>query len=269
MQDQDLYWGVRAANAPDGASWAVRRLRIVPVSAPAAPSNQRVTGTTRDSVSLAWNDVGDETGYRIYRWNGSIFVLLASVGANITSYTDRAVSCGNGYSYQVNAYNDYGESSRTDWSDGFTSACATSTPTATNTRVAATATPTATNTRLAAPPMPANLRVASVTQSSISLAWDDGSNETGYRIYRWNGSTFVHLNAVGANVTSHADGSLNCGVGYFYEVSAYNDAGASAHAGSVQGTTAACATSTPIPTATTASAPAAPRNQRVASTTRY
>lgn len=31
--NQDLYWGVRAANAPAGASWAVRRFRIEPGSA--------------------------------------------------------------------------------------------------------------------------------------------------------------------------------------------------------------------------------------------
>jgi len=32
--NQDLYWGVRAANAPGGASWAVRRFRIEPGSPP-------------------------------------------------------------------------------------------------------------------------------------------------------------------------------------------------------------------------------------------
>jgi hypothetical protein len=30
--NQDLYWGVRAANAPNGASWAIRRFRIEPGS---------------------------------------------------------------------------------------------------------------------------------------------------------------------------------------------------------------------------------------------
>lgn len=30
-ENEDLYWGVRAANAPSGASWAVRRFRIGPI----------------------------------------------------------------------------------------------------------------------------------------------------------------------------------------------------------------------------------------------
>jgi subtilisin family serine protease len=82
--------------------------------------------------------------------------------------------------------------------------------------------------------------VSGTTQTSITLAWDDVSNENGYRIYRWNGSSFVYWSSVGANVTSYTDTGLNCASDYWYEVSAYNDAGESTHAGWVMGTTQAC-----------------------------
>jgi hypothetical protein len=37
--NQDLYWGVRAANAPSGANWAVRRFRIEPSAPPSCNPN--------------------------------------------------------------------------------------------------------------------------------------------------------------------------------------------------------------------------------------
>lgn len=38
--NQDLYWGVKAANAPSGANWAVRHFRIEPASSCSPGSNQ-------------------------------------------------------------------------------------------------------------------------------------------------------------------------------------------------------------------------------------
>ncbi|MBN1991591.1 MAG: pre-peptidase C-terminal domain-containing protein [Anaerolineae bacterium] len=37
--NQDLWWGVKAANAPNGANWAVRRFRINPDSGPPSPDH--------------------------------------------------------------------------------------------------------------------------------------------------------------------------------------------------------------------------------------
>ncbi len=61
--DQDLYWGVRAANAPDGASWAVRHFRIEPGGGGgtcAAPSLiEPGNGATLNNrtVTFRWNAV--------------------------------------------------------------------------------------------------------------------------------------------------------------------------------------------------------------------
>ena len=74
------------------------------------PENFRVTNTEQYSISLAWDDIADETGYKIYRKEGVDFVYLASVGANTTTYTDEDVHCNTSYEYKLSAYNAVGES---------------------------------------------------------------------------------------------------------------------------------------------------------------
>jgi len=94
--------------------------------------------------------------------------------------------------------------------------------------------------------MPSNLAVSGATAHSLTLTWQDNSNnESGFKIYRWgyDGTqwAFIYLDSVGANVTSYTQTGLNCGsVFNYYEVSAFNDYGESAHTSWKQGTTAAC-----------------------------
>ncbi|MHB1134399.1 MAG: trypsin-like serine peptidase [Chloroflexota bacterium] len=54
--NQDLYWGVKAANAPAGASWTVRRLRIEPPPCPAPALVAPEDAATLDSrtVDFSW-----------------------------------------------------------------------------------------------------------------------------------------------------------------------------------------------------------------------
>ena len=54
--DQDLYWGVRAANAPNGASWATHRFRIHVASACPGPSlNNPQDGRTLPSRTVTFD----------------------------------------------------------------------------------------------------------------------------------------------------------------------------------------------------------------------
>lgn len=54
--DQDLYWGVRAANAPNGASWATHRFRIHVASACPGPSlNNPQDGWTLPSRTVTFD----------------------------------------------------------------------------------------------------------------------------------------------------------------------------------------------------------------------
>jgi hypothetical protein len=81
-----------------------------PTQPPQPPSNLRSTDSNAGAVTLAWNDNSDnETGFYLYRWDGSIWVLIATLGANVTTYTDTDPNCGQSR-YRVSAYNVAGES---------------------------------------------------------------------------------------------------------------------------------------------------------------
>jgi CSLREA domain-containing protein len=80
---------------------------------PAAPVQLSISNRTCNEkqyfLTLQWIDMADnETGYRVYR-DG---VLIATLGANATSYTDSSPSCNTSHTYGVEAYNDAGASSR-------------------------------------------------------------------------------------------------------------------------------------------------------------
>ncbi|MGQ9801671.1 MAG: DUF7948 domain-containing protein [Candidatus Saccharicenans sp.] len=82
------------------------------------------------------------------------------------------------------------------------------------------------------PVSPANLLQTAVTVNSVSLEWDDRSNnEDSFKIERKTGAsgTWAQIATVGANVTSFQNTGLNEGTSYFYRVRAYNAAGDSAY----------------------------------------
>ena len=81
---------------------------------PSTPQNFHVTGSAQYSISLGWDDLYNETGYKIYRKDGASFIYLDSVDANITTYTDTDVNCNESYEYKLSGYNASGESAQTD-----------------------------------------------------------------------------------------------------------------------------------------------------------
>ena len=116
-----------------GGSDSMTRTNYITVSNPSptvppTPANFRESGTTTNSITLAWDDVSGETGYKIYKWgyDGSEwrFIYYASVGENVTTYTDTNLACGNDFNYYaLSAYNGYGESEHHPWIQGVTDAC--------------------------------------------------------------------------------------------------------------------------------------------------
>ena len=74
---------------------------------PAAPTNLTAAVETGPQVLLDWTDnANNETSFVIERAVGAgAFSVLASVGANTTTYTDLTVVPGNNYSYRVAAAN--------------------------------------------------------------------------------------------------------------------------------------------------------------------
>ncbi|MBK9711482.1 MAG: DNRLRE domain-containing protein [Kouleothrix sp.] len=104
------------------------------------------------------------------------------------------------------------------------------------------------------PNAPSDLAAGPATSSSISLNWQDNSdNESGFKIYKWgfDGTVweFWYLSSVASNVATFTDTGLSCGTDYFYQVSAYNNYGESDRAGWIMVSTTPCAP-TPSPTNT-------------------
>ncbi|MCB8936802.1 MAG: alpha amylase N-terminal ig-like domain-containing protein [Ardenticatenaceae bacterium] len=74
-------------------------------TAPSAPTNLAIAGTTIGSISLVWdahpNTAGDLHGFELYR-DGTRIATIANPAA--TSYTDTAVTTGTTYSYTLVAF---------------------------------------------------------------------------------------------------------------------------------------------------------------------
>ena len=79
---------------------------------PLPPSALTATPLSSSQILLTWTDQAlDEEGFQIERaLNGSGFTLLATVGTNVTSYTDTGLTASQPYAYRVRAYNGTGTS---------------------------------------------------------------------------------------------------------------------------------------------------------------
>jgi len=87
---------------------------------PAAPTGLTANAVSQTQINLSWTDNStNESGFYIYR-DG---VNLTSVGPNVTSYSDTALSCGTNYTYYVVAYNDGGTSGNSNTVSVSTASC--------------------------------------------------------------------------------------------------------------------------------------------------
>ncbi len=143
-------------------------------------------------------------GFQIERRLGEgNWSLLATPGADATSYADTGLSEAVTYRYRIRSYNTAGVSEYT---------------------------PAVTAIVLQAP---SNLTAsADLPVQRIDLSWTDNSlSETAYIIERKTGSggTWAEIATLAANVTTYADTALSAPVTYVYRVRAANTAGYSGY----------------------------------------
>ncbi len=176
------------------------------VLVPADPSTLTATLQAGPQVLLDWTDnATNEDSFVIQRSdNGGAFGTLATLGANVTTYTDTTVVVGNTYDYQVAAVNVVGSSN-----------------------YAGPANVVVTG----APPVPADPSGLGTTVQAgpqVLLNWtDNANNEDSFVIERDSGVGFSVLTSVGANVTTYTDTSVAAGGSYNYRVAAVNLGGQS------------------------------------------
>ncbi len=81
---------------------------------PAAPSNLVATAASASQINLTWTDNStNETGFKIERClalNCTNFAQIATIGANVRTYSDTGLLRGRRYRYLVRAYNAVGNS---------------------------------------------------------------------------------------------------------------------------------------------------------------
>ncbi|MBN2181846.1 MAG: fibronectin type III domain-containing protein [Sedimentisphaerales bacterium] len=184
---------------------------------PKAPSGLIATALSSTEIGLSWVDnSSNEAGFNIERWNGVVFVEIATVGANVTTFIDSGLSEGTTYTYRVCAYNSAGASS-------YSNEASATTPGGT----------------ILPPAAPTGLTAIAVSSSQINLSWTDNSNnETGFGI-EWSTDdvSFSWLADVGANVETYSDIGLEPSTTYYYRVYSYNSVYESGYSNMASGTT--------------------------------
>jgi fibronectin type 3 domain-containing protein len=200
-----------AGSSPSGAASATTNL-LPPVPATGL-SAAAVNATTN---SLSWTDnSANESGFKIYQsTDGVNFLWHDTVGANITTYTDHALTSSTTYYYEVVAYNGAGSS-----------------PT----------TAIASATTMAAPATPTGLTATAISGTKINLSWTDNSSnpqEDNFRIYRsTDGVVYSWHDTVAQNVTTYTDTGLTPGTTYYFEILAVAAVGNSGYSNSASATT--------------------------------
>lgn len=172
-----------------------------PDRAPVAPSDISVRRVSVGHVELSWTDASDnEVGFRIeQRVQGTgDWEELASVEADVASYSDTGLHSVHANLYRVRACNPAGCS---DFS------------TQTN--------PATERAPAGAPNAPTNLSATAVSTSQIDLSWNDNStDEAAFLIYRfWGGSgSWEQIALLGPNTTDFSDTGLEAGRAHYYLV---------------------------------------------------
>jgi hypothetical protein len=161
----------------------------------AAPTGLTLTALSSTQVKLTWTNPAGSLGTRIYTWNGSTTILLTQLGKGVTTYTAGNLTPNATQWFAVEAH-DASTSARGAWASIMTPADAITVPT--------------------------NVRVGNATQTSITLAWTNGTGEIGYRIYRWTGVSAVLVGTTTPSTPAFTVNGLTAGITYYFYVQAYN-----------------------------------------------
>jgi hypothetical protein len=119
LNDTTYYWAVDEVNnsgTTTGSVWSFTTVAL-PNTPPAAPGGLTATALSPSGIDLSWTDYADnETGFVIERSarNNDNYSQIATVGANVTSFSDTGLKKNTIYFYRVLATNPDGDST---WSN--------------------------------------------------------------------------------------------------------------------------------------------------------
>ena len=209
---------VRASNGSGDSGYTNVAEATTPVAStglPAPPSNLAGAAVSTAQINLSWGDnSNNETGFKLYRSadGGATFSRIATLGANVTAYSDTGRIANTTYFYYVVSYNAKGNSGPSNTINVKTFPPPTSPPAA-----------------------PTGLVATAPSSTQVQLTWADKSaDEKGFKVYRsLDGKSFAEIARPGPNSTGYADAGRTANTTYWYRVRAYNDAGSSAYSNTV------------------------------------
>ncbi|MCK4639708.1 MAG: fibronectin type III domain-containing protein [Candidatus Marinimicrobia bacterium] len=171
-----------------------------------APENLQLTQLSDTTVALQWQDKSDgEDGFIINRKKDSGTWETEIKKTTATTWTDSTVSPGSAYSYQVKAFRGIKTSPAVEsqYQNIFQA--------------------------------PSNLSAAIIDDQSLRLTWTDNcSFESGYRVERNDGSGFIQITELNANVTTYKDEGLTYGQSYSYRIKTYTSQNESDYSNELQ-----------------------------------
>lgn len=206
------YYRVYAYNmVGDSAATAVANAttQAVATTAPAAANALATSVISSSQINLTWTDnSSNESGFKIERSlsNAGPFTEIASVVANITTYSNTSLSSLTTYYYRIYAYNTAGNSAYSNTANATTLGLA--------------------------PSAASNLVAVANSSSQINLTWmDNSSNETGFKIERSTSSSgpFAVIATTATNAVSYTDSTAATATTYYYRIYAFNAYGNSAN----------------------------------------
>jgi len=174
---------------------------------PDPPTNLTFGKVSSTAIKLVWKDNSqNESGFIVEKKNetNDTWSEIASLSANITSYTITGLIDTQTYTYRIKAFNSVYNS--VSYSN--------------EVKVA-----------LITPGAPLNLNLEPFSASQIKIQWTDNSeSEQGFKIERKIGNgSFGEIASVGQNATTYIDKNLASSTEYLYRVRAYNSSGFSAY----------------------------------------
>ena len=107
---------VRAYNASGDSAYSdtVGATTLAAPAVPSVPADLMATVASRSQINLTWtHNSNNETGFKIERCRGATcnnFTQIATVGANVTTYSSTGLKSRTDYRYRVRAYNAAGNS---------------------------------------------------------------------------------------------------------------------------------------------------------------
>ena len=93
---------------------------------PTQPANPAAAADSQTQITVTWDDVADETGYRVERSpNGSSgwADVSGNLAAGTVTYADTGLTCNTQYFYRVYAFNQAGDSDPSSTVNATTNAC--------------------------------------------------------------------------------------------------------------------------------------------------